>query len=60
MNEKTSGIILKLIAAVAFLGGIVGGGYLAVTGFGSDDFKKAAVGLAIVVGAVFVLSLIHI
>ncbi len=56
MNEKTSGIILKLIAAVAFLGGIVGGGYLAVTGFGSDDFKKAAVGLAIVVGAVFVIA----
>ena len=47
---------MKLIAAVAFLGGIVGGGYLAVTGFGSDDFKKAAVGLAIVVGAVFVIA----
>lgn len=58
MEQKPIGIVLKLLAAVAFLGGIVGGGYTAVSSItgGNDDLQTFAIGLVIVICAVFVIA----
>lgn len=60
MKEKSSGMILKLIAAAVFIGGIGGGGFLAYSGVSGDteNWQQFAIGLCIVICSVFVVACI--
>lgn len=58
MKEKTIGIVLKLIAVAVFIGGIIGGGYLAYNALTGESYTPEyfAVGIALVLFSVFVIA----